>query len=160
MHRHGGTDFVSAHTIEANIGIYTMPGTQPSYLAIGEFGVGTADPNATSINGSRPETQDRIFLEAETTDVKTAGRHLPHGRRPDDRRRAEPLGDPFEMTGENQAAGRRVPRSAAASRRRSPAPSRNAPGCGRPRRRSGCSASRRGRSASPCGRCARRRPGQ
>ena len=68
----GGPDYTSAHTIEANIGIYTMPGTQPSYLAIGAFGVGTADPNAISINGFATETADRIFLEAETTDVKTA----------------------------------------------------------------------------------------
>ena len=66
-----GTTFTSAHTIEANIGIYTMPGTQPSYLAIGEFGVGTADPNAISINGLAAETADRIFLESETTDVQT-----------------------------------------------------------------------------------------
>jgi hypothetical protein len=63
--------YISAHTIEANIGIYTMPGTQPSYLAIGDFGVGTADPSAISINGLAVETQDRIFLEAETTDVTT-----------------------------------------------------------------------------------------
>lgn len=61
---------ISTHTIEANVGIYTQPGTQPSYLVIGEFGVGTADPLATSINGVPQETQDRIFLEAETTDVK------------------------------------------------------------------------------------------
>ncbi len=67
-----GSSYTSAHTIEANIGIYTVPGTQPSYVAIGEFGVGTADPSATSINGLAVETQDRIFLEAETTDVKTA----------------------------------------------------------------------------------------
>ncbi|HEY8620809.1 MAG TPA: hypothetical protein VIM01_12115, partial [Dermatophilaceae bacterium] len=65
-------EYISAHTVEANIGIYTMPGTQPSYLAIGDFGVGTADPNAISINGFATETQDRIFLESETTDVKTA----------------------------------------------------------------------------------------
>jgi len=63
--------YTSAHTVEANIGIYTMPGTQPSYLAIGDFGVGTADPSAISINGFAVETQDRIFLESETTDVKT-----------------------------------------------------------------------------------------
>ncbi|HEV7852470.1 MAG TPA: hypothetical protein VGP27_14130, partial [Mycobacterium sp.] len=44
--------YVSAHTIEANVGIYTQPGTQPSYMAIGEFGVGTADPNATAANGA------------------------------------------------------------------------------------------------------------
>ncbi|MEP7194371.1 MAG: hypothetical protein ABI903_16110 [Actinomycetota bacterium] len=63
--------YTSAHTVEANIGIYTFPGTQPSYTAIGEFGVGTADPNAVSINGFAVETQDRIFLEAETTDIQT-----------------------------------------------------------------------------------------
>jgi hypothetical protein len=67
-----GPGYISAHTIEANVGIYTMPGTQPSYLAIGAFGVGTADPNAISINGLAAETKDRIFLETQTTDVKTA----------------------------------------------------------------------------------------
>jgi hypothetical protein len=67
----GVPDFISAHTIEANLGIYTQPGSQPSYLAIGEFGVGTADPAAVAVNGAAQETQDRIFLEAETTDVKT-----------------------------------------------------------------------------------------
>jgi hypothetical protein len=66
-----GPAYISAHTVKANVGIYTFPGTQPSYLAIGDFGVGTADPNAISINGFAVETQDRIFLEAETTDVKT-----------------------------------------------------------------------------------------
>jgi Fibronectin type III domain len=64
--------YTSAHTVEANIGIYTMPGTQPSYLAIGQFGVGTADPSLIAINGLGVETKDRLFLEAETTDVKTA----------------------------------------------------------------------------------------
>jgi hypothetical protein len=49
-----------------------MPDTQPSYLAIGQFGVGTADPNAVSINGLAVETQNRLFLESATTDVKTA----------------------------------------------------------------------------------------
>ena len=70
-HAAAGPDFISAHTVEANIGIWTMPGSKPSYIAIGAFGVGTADPNAVSINGFAAETKDRIFLEAETTDVKT-----------------------------------------------------------------------------------------
>lgn len=48
----GGGDFISVNTIEANLGIYTQPGTQPSYLAIGEFGIGTADPLATAVNGA------------------------------------------------------------------------------------------------------------
>jgi Fibronectin type III domain len=63
--------YISAHTIETNVGIFTMPGTQPSYLAIGQFGVGTADPALVSINGVVTETKDRIFLESETTDVQT-----------------------------------------------------------------------------------------
>jgi len=71
MHPGVGSDYISAHTVEADLGIYTQPGTQPSYLAIGDFGVGSADPNPLSINGVTAESQDRIFLEAETTDVKT-----------------------------------------------------------------------------------------
>lgn len=63
-------DYVSVHTLEVNVGLYTQPGTLPTYLAIGEFGVGSADPSATSINGAGQEAQDRIFLEAETTDPK------------------------------------------------------------------------------------------
>lgn len=66
-----GEGYISVHTIEANVGIFTQPGTQPAYLAIGEFGVGTADPTATAVNGAAQETQDRIFLEAATTDVRT-----------------------------------------------------------------------------------------
>jgi hypothetical protein len=98
----GSADLISAHTVEANLGIYTQPGTQPSYLAIGEFGVGSADPNATAVSGVAQETQDRIFLESETTDVKTpvdiymqdvdAATGALHNR----------WVTPFEMTGENQ----------------------------------------------------------
>ena len=67
-----GKDFISAHTIEANVGIYTQPGTWPSYLALGEFGVGTADPDARA-PGSLvdQEAVDRMFLEAQTTDIGT-----------------------------------------------------------------------------------------
>ncbi len=98
----GSADLISAHTVEADVGIYTQPNTQPSYLAIGEFGVGSADPNATAVSGVAQETQDRIFLEAETTDVKTpvdiylqdvdAATGALHNR----------WVTPFEMTGENQ----------------------------------------------------------
>jgi hypothetical protein len=62
---------VSAHTIEANVGIFTQPGTQPSYMAIGEFGVGTADPTPASVNGIAQESTNRIFLEAAVTDYRT-----------------------------------------------------------------------------------------
>jgi hypothetical protein len=97
---HGTEDYISAHTVEANLGIYTQPGTQPSYLAIGEFGVGTADPLATAANGAAQETQDRIFLEAETTDVKTAVDIYYEDRNTDGSVRNRWI-TPFEMTGEN-----------------------------------------------------------
>lgn len=61
---------VSVHTIEANVGIFTQPGTQPSYLAIGGFGIGTADP-APAVTGVGQEATNRMFLEAATTDFRT-----------------------------------------------------------------------------------------
>jgi hypothetical protein len=93
--------YVSAHTIEANVGIYTQPGSQPSYLAIGEFGVGTADPNATAANGAGQETQDRIFLESETTDVKTPVDIYMMDVNPATGALRNRWVTPFEMTGEN-----------------------------------------------------------
>ena len=63
--------FVSVHTIDANVGIFTQPGTQPSYLAIGGFGIGTADPTLAAVTGVAQETTNRLFLEASTTDFKT-----------------------------------------------------------------------------------------
>jgi hypothetical protein len=95
-------DYISAHTIEANIGIYTQPGVQPSYLAIGEFGIGTADPAATAVNGSAQETQDRIFLEAETTDVKSPVDIYLMDTDPKTGVVHNRFITPFEMTGENQ----------------------------------------------------------
>lgn len=97
---HGTEDYISAHTVEANLGIYTQPGTQPSYLAIGEFGVGTADPQATALNGVAQESQDRIFLEAETTDVKTPVDIYYEDHRSDGSVFNRWI-TPFEMTGEN-----------------------------------------------------------
>jgi hypothetical protein len=93
--------YVSAHTIEANVGIYTQPGVQPSYLAIGEFGVGTADPNATAVNGAGQETQDRVFLESETTDVKTPVDIYMQDVDPATGALRNRWVTPFEMTGEN-----------------------------------------------------------
>jgi hypothetical protein len=95
--------YISAHTIEANVGIYTQPGTQPSYLAIGEFGVGTADPSLIAVNGAAQETQDRIFLEAVTTDVKTPVDIYMVDTNPVTGAETNRWTTPFEMTGENQA---------------------------------------------------------
>ena len=99
-------DYISAHTVEANVGIYTQPGTQPSYTAIGEFGVGTADPLAISVNGAAQETADRIFLESETSDVKTPidiyYQDAPgNGGNPANAPMRNRWTTPTEMTGEN-----------------------------------------------------------
>ncbi|QAY83892.1 hypothetical protein [Pseudomonas arsenicoxydans] len=102
----GAPDFISAHTIEANVGIYTQPGSQPSYLAIGEFGIGTADPAATAINGVAQETQDRIFLEASTTDIKTPVDIYLIDVNPSTGVQTNRWVTPYEMTGEcNPALG-------------------------------------------------------
>ena len=63
--------FISAHTIEANVGIFTQPGTQPAYVAIGGFGIGTADPTLVAVTGVAQETTNRLHLEASTTDFRT-----------------------------------------------------------------------------------------
>jgi hypothetical protein len=102
VHGSGG-DYLSAHTVEANVGIYTQPNTQPAYVAIGEFGVGSADPNAVAANGVAQEAQDRIFLEAETTDVKTPVDIYMMDVDPRDGTVRNRWITPFEMTGENQA---------------------------------------------------------
>jgi hypothetical protein len=97
----GDPDYISAHTIEANVGIYTYSGHQPSYVAIGEFGVGSADPSATSVTGLAQETQDRMFLESEVTDPKTPVDIYMQDVNADGSVKNRWV-TPFEMTGENQ----------------------------------------------------------
>lgn len=62
-----GDDLISVHTIEANVGIFTQPGTMPSYISIGDLLVG-ADAPAT-FNGVPQEAADRLVAEASTTDI-------------------------------------------------------------------------------------------
>ncbi len=69
-----GTDiYISAHTIDANVGIYTAPGVDPAYVFIEGSLIGTqgpliprdpADPTVTFPQ----ETQDRLKIEGVTTD--------------------------------------------------------------------------------------------
>jgi hypothetical protein len=107
----GVPDYISAHTIEANLGIYTQPGTQPSYLSIGEFGIGTADPAATAVNGVAQETQDRIFLETSTTDVMTPVDIYLIDADPATGALRNRWVTPFEMTGECDPALAALPAS-------------------------------------------------
>jgi len=63
----GGSDTISIHTIDANVGIFTQPGSLPVYLAIGDFGVSADAP--LFFNGIPQEAPNRIFLEGFVTDV-------------------------------------------------------------------------------------------
>jgi hypothetical protein len=99
----GNKPYISAHTVEAGVGIFTQPGSKPSYLAIGEDGIGTADPLATAVNGAAQETQDRLVLETETTDVKSPVDIYVPDVSPNTGAVRNRWVTPFEMTGENQA---------------------------------------------------------
>lgn len=65
------SDVVWAHTIDANVGIFTQPRTLPAYVAIGDFKVGVdpLPPTAREPATGDAETTDRLVLEAETSDV-------------------------------------------------------------------------------------------
>jgi hypothetical protein len=58
---------VSAHTIIANVGIYTQPGTLPVYLALDEFAVGTEAP--VTFNNVPQEAAEKLVVDAFVTDV-------------------------------------------------------------------------------------------
>ena len=69
-----GTDiYISAHTVEANVGIYTAPGTNPAYVLIEGSLIGTQgplvprDPANPGVTFPQ-ETQDRLKIEGVTTD--------------------------------------------------------------------------------------------
>jgi hypothetical protein len=66
-------DLVWAHTIEANVGIYTQPATLPAYIAIGENGIGVDPQSKAALAAGIPgvESTARIFMEANTSDVST-----------------------------------------------------------------------------------------
>jgi len=93
-------DYVSAHTIEADdVGVFTQPGTQPAYIAIGAFGVSTGDAGAQAVNGADQEAKPRMSLEAATTDIITPVDIYAMDVQPDGTIKHRWL-TPYEMTGE------------------------------------------------------------
>src|SRR5438105_805575 len=60
-----GADYISAHTIQANLGIFTAPGWQPAYVSVELILLGTA---GTAIPGIAQEATNRIFIVGFTTD--------------------------------------------------------------------------------------------
>lgn len=70
--------YLSAHTVEANVGIYTQPGTDPAYVFVEGSLIGTQGPlvprdPADPAAGTLPqETQDRLKIEGGSTDPSRA----------------------------------------------------------------------------------------
>ena len=61
------SDTISVNTINANVGIFTQPGSLPVYLMIGNFSVSAESP---LLFGAIPqEPVNRLFIEAFVTDV-------------------------------------------------------------------------------------------
>jgi len=67
--------YVSVHTLEANLGIYTAPGTDPAYVSIDPIKIGTNGNIGTNpvrpgsgICGTAAECQDLLVVEGFTTD--------------------------------------------------------------------------------------------
>lgn len=58
--------YISAHAVEANVGVYTEAGTDPAYVAVDPILVGTRGD--IGICGASAECQDRIKVEGFTTD--------------------------------------------------------------------------------------------
>jgi hypothetical protein len=65
----GGSDTISVHTIDANVGIYTQPKTLPSYIAVGALNIGV-NPFPTGV-GVTPgaEATARLVIEAAVSDI-------------------------------------------------------------------------------------------
>src|SRR4051812_48740565 len=63
-----GNTFLSAHTIQANVGIFTAPGVQPAYVNVEGVLLGTG---GNAVNGITQEATTRIFIVGFTTDPST-----------------------------------------------------------------------------------------
>ncbi len=65
--------YISVHSLEANVGIFTAAGTDPAYVAIEDGLIGTQGPDVIvpGVNNGSPlmqETQNRLHIEGFTTD--------------------------------------------------------------------------------------------
>ena len=57
------------HSIDANVGIYTQPGTLPAYIAVGGLGIGVNPQSAAAVALAGVEATARLVVEANTSDV-------------------------------------------------------------------------------------------
>ena len=63
------TDIIWVHTIDANVGIFTQPGTLPAYIAIGDNGIGVNPEPKAAVALVGVEATARLFMEASTSDI-------------------------------------------------------------------------------------------
>jgi len=63
-----GQTYISAHTVQANVGIFTFPGVQPAYVSVETILLGAG---GNSVNGIAQEATTRIFIVGFTTDPST-----------------------------------------------------------------------------------------
>jgi hypothetical protein len=98
-------DYISAHTIQANVGAWTQPGTQPSYVQLQKASVASDDPNPLSPAGVDQIHHDRMIMEAATTDVQNPVDVYMTNTDASTGAVKNRWVTPFEMTGENPPAG-------------------------------------------------------
>jgi len=60
-----GNQYISAHTLNANLGVFTSPGVQPAYVSVETILLGTG---GSGVNGITQEATTRIFIVGFTTD--------------------------------------------------------------------------------------------
>ena len=65
------TDIIWVHTIDANVGIYTQPGTLPAYIALGAMGIGVNPESAAAVAVAGLEATARLVVESHTSDVSS-----------------------------------------------------------------------------------------
>ena len=74
MAKDAGGDFLMAYAVDANVGIFTAPGTLPAYVSIDVLLMGTGPINDPAL---AQEGAKRFRVEGFTTDISTAIRIAP-----------------------------------------------------------------------------------
>ena len=99
-----GSDTMSVNTIRANLGIFTQPGTLPSYVLMDRQVVGVFD-SSTIFNGIPQEVHERLILDAFTTDVESIADVYFVDRALNDGHEVSRWVTPNSMTGEAGSVG-------------------------------------------------------
>jgi hypothetical protein len=66
-----GSDTISAHTVQANVGAFTQPGSLPAYVWVEETIIGADAAPVAGLPLAPLEGQNRLVVVGRTTDVRT-----------------------------------------------------------------------------------------